>query len=147
MDNAKRTLNMIRAAFIFAIAIYMFVGERVAVGNTGPANAMLFQILAVVAVVNVVVIVVVRKSMVTTSLAALRTNATDTNALNRWRGGYVLTYALCEAIALYGFVLRIMGFSYGMVIPFYLASFILMIYFSPRSPLTEHPPADVAPIG
>ncbi len=147
MDTAKRTLNMIRAAFIFAIAVYMFVGERVAVGKPGPVNAMLFQILAVVAVVNVVVIVVVRKSIVTPSLAALRANANDMQALNRWRGGFVVTYALCEAIALYGFILRIVGFSYTMVVPFYLASFILMIYFGPRVPVAEQPPANAAPIG
>src|SRR5581483_9636104 len=112
MDTAKRTLNMIRAAFLFAIAVYMFVGERVAVGKPGPVHAMLFQILAVVAVVNVVV----RKSIVTPALAALRANANDMQALNRWRGGFVVTYALCEASALYGFIVRIVGFSYTMVV-------------------------------
>jgi hypothetical protein len=137
MEIAKRTLNMIRAALIFAIAVYMFIGERVAVGRASPINAMLFQILAVVAVVNVVVIVIVRRSMVMPAMAALLNNSADQIALNRWRGGYVATYALCEAIALYGFVLRVLGFSYRMVVPFYLASFILMIFFSPRVPQSD----------
>jgi hypothetical protein len=137
MEIAKRTLNMIRAALIFAIAVYMFIGERVAVGRAGPINAMLFQILAVVAVVNVVVIMIVRRSMVMPAMAALLNNSADQIALNRWRGGYVATYALCEAIALYGFVLRVLGFSYRMVVPFYLASFILMIFFSPRVPQSD----------
>jgi hypothetical protein len=146
MDTAKRTLNMIRAALIFAIAVYMFIGERVAAASTGPFNAMLFQALAVLAVVNVVLILIVRRSMVTPAMASLKTSPSDISALNRWRGGYIATYALCEAVALYGFVLRVLGFSYRMVVPFFLASFILMIFFSPRIPAVERPPAAVAPM-
>jgi hypothetical protein len=142
MHSAKTTLNMIRAALIFAIALYMFVGEQLAAGNPGTMNAILFQVLAVVAVVNIALILIVRRSMVTPSLAILRSNSTDASALNRWRIGYVITYALCEAVALYGFVLRIMGFSYRIVVPFYLASFILMIYFGPRT--VEEPSDSVA---
>jgi hypothetical protein len=145
MNNVKRTLNMIRAALIFAIAIYMFIGERVAIGTVGPVNAMLFQILAVVAVVNIVVILIVRRSMVMPALAVLQRDPGDSAASTRWRGGYIVTYALCEAIALYGFVLRIMGFSYRMIVPFYLASFILLIFLSPRVPQGERPPATASP--
>jgi hypothetical protein len=132
MDTAKRTLNIIRAALLASVALYMFVGEQLVGGKAGPVNALLFQVMAIVAVANVVLILVVRRSMVAPSLAALRSNANDPAALNRWRAGYVITYALCEAVALYGFILRIMGFSFRSV-PFYLASVILMIYFGPRS--------------
>jgi hypothetical protein len=132
MNTAKTTLNIIRAALIFAIAIYMFTGEQFALGEPRPINAILFQVMAVVAVVNIVLIFIVRRSMVASSLAVVGTNPGDKVALNRWRTGYVITYALCEAVALYGFVLRIMGFSFRTVVPFYLASFILMIYFGPR---------------
>ena len=146
MNIAKRTLNMIRAALIFAIAVYMFIGEQVAVGRAVPINAMLFQILAVVAVVNIVLILIIRRSMVTPSFGVLQKNQADSSALTRWRGGYILTYALCEAIALYGFVLRVLGLSYRMVVPFYLASFILMIFFSPRVPEGDPPPAMASPV-
>ena len=133
MHSAKNSLNLIRAAFIFAIALYMFIGEKLATGQARPLNTMLFQILAVVAVVNVIFILIIRRSMVMPSLAALASNAGDGVALNRWRAGYVLTYALCEALALYGFVLRILGVGFRSVVPFYLASVILMTYFGPRT--------------
>lgn len=145
MNTVKRSLNMTRAALIFAIAVYMFVGERVAAGRAGAANVMLFQILAVVAVVNIMLIFIFRRSMVGPALATLCTQPDDTTAIIRWRSGYVATYAMCEAIALYGFVLRIMGFSYRMVVPFYLASFILMIYFAPRTPAVQPSANPVAP--
>ena len=133
MDPAKRTLNIIRAALLVSVALYMFVGEQLASGKVGAANAMLFEVMAIVAVANVVLIVVIRRSMVAPSIAALRNSTGDVAALNRWRVGYLVTYALCEAVALYGLILRIMGFSFRLVVPFYLASVILMIYFSPRS--------------
>jgi hypothetical protein len=145
MNTAKRSLNMIRAALIFAIAVYMYVGEQVAGGRAGPANAMLFQILAVVAVVNVVLTLIFRRSMVAPALATLNQKPGDAVALNRWRGGYIATYAMCEAIALYGFVLRVMGFSYRMVVPFYLASFIMMIYFAPRTARAQDAGPSAAP--
>jgi hypothetical protein len=137
MDTAKRTLNIIRAALLASVALYMFVGEQLVGGKAGPVNALLFQVMAIVAVANVVLILVVRRSMVAPSLAALRSNANDPAALNRWRAGYVITYALCEAVALYGFILRIMRFSFRIIVPFYLASVILMIYFGPRSVETQ----------
>lgn len=133
MNSAKTTLNMIRAGLILAIAAYMFIGEKAATGGMGPSNTILFQIFAVIAVMNVVVILIVRRSMVAPSLAALTSNGGDAVALNRWRTGYVITYALCEALALFGFILRILGFSFRSVVPFYLASVILMTYFSPRA--------------
>jgi hypothetical protein len=137
MQTAKTTLNMIRAGLIVAIAAYMFIGEKVGTGGMGPSNTILFQIFAVIAVMNVVVILVVRRSMVAPSLATLTSNAGDALALNRWRTGYVITYALCEALALYGFILRILGFSFRSVVPFYLASVILMTYFRPRAVADE----------
>lgn len=144
MHTAKTTLNMIRAALILAIAAYMFIGEKLATGRAGPANTMLFQILAFIAVLNVALILIIRRSMVRPSLAALASNAGDAVALNRWRVGYVITYALCEAVALYGFILRIMGFSFRTVVPFYLASIILMIFFTPRTVEAQSSTAAVA---
>ena len=144
MNPAKTTLNMIRAALIFAVAVYMYIGEKLAVGKPGPINTMLFQIMAVVAVINVVLIFIIRRSMVAPPLDTLRDNQSDATALNRWRTGYLITYVLCEAVALYGFILRIMGFSFRTVVPFYLASVILMIYFGPRTVEAQPSTAAVA---
>jgi hypothetical protein len=49
------------------------------------------------------------------------------------RLGQIMTFALSEAIALLGFVLRLVGFSLSQVAPFYLAGILLRPFFNPRS--------------
>jgi len=73
-------------------------------------------------------------TLILQSEATLRTGATDVGTLNRWRSGYIVTYALSESLALFGLILRFMGFNLVQVAPFYLAGFILMLFFGPRQP-------------
>jgi len=80
------------------------------------------------------VILLVRRTLILQSEATLRTGATDVGTLNRWRSGYIVTYALSESLALFGLILRFMGFNLVQVAPFYLAGFILMLFFGPRQP-------------
>jgi hypothetical protein len=72
--------------------------------------------------------------MVLRAEEALVRNEQDALSLARWRSGYVLIYALCEAVALYGLVLRFMGFTLTQVAPFYVVGFVLLFFFSPRRP-------------
>ncbi len=58
----------------------------------------------------------------------------DIAALNPWRATYLLIFMACEAIALYGLVLRFLGFTFTQVASFYIAGFVLMLYFAPRRP-------------
>jgi hypothetical protein len=58
----------------------------------------------------------------------------DIAALNPWRATYLLIFMACEAIALYGLVLRFRGFTFTQVASFYIAGFVLMLYFAPRRP-------------
>jgi hypothetical protein len=46
------------------------------------------------------------------------------------------TYTLCEALALLGLVLRFLGFSFQQSLPFYIASFVLLLFFGPREPIS-----------
>jgi F0F1-type ATP synthase membrane subunit c/vacuolar-type H+-ATPase subunit K len=39
---------------------------------------------------------------------------------------------MCETLALFGFVLRFMGFTLSEVAPFYVVGFALMLLFGPR---------------
>jgi len=57
-----------------------------------------------------------------------------------WAGemvGSIPTYALSESIALFGLILRLIGFSLSQVWSFYIAAFILLLFFRPRRPLSE----------
>lgn len=137
MESAVKLVKILRAGMLVSIALYGLVGELVAKPANQPRNIAVFNALTLLAVVMVAVIVVVRRSLVLRAEEALSSAPGDAAALNRWRGGYIVTYAICEAIALFGLVLRILGFTIAQVAPFYVAGIVLMLFFNPRLPSRE----------
>jgi len=79
----------------------------------------------------------VRRTLVLQSAATLASRPNDAATLNRWRAGNIMTYALAESIALFGLVLRLIGFTLSQVWSFYIAAFILLLFFGPRLPMSE----------
>jgi hypothetical protein len=62
----------------------------------------------------------------------LRRQPQDPLALGRWRAGNLASLALCEAVALYGFVLRMLGGTFLGVTPYYAVAILLMLAWTPR---------------
>ena len=116
--------------------LYVFVGEQVP-HPPKPTNVVFYYAMTFMAIAMIAAIFILHRIMVTGAEQTLGQNADDFASLYRWRAGYIVTYALCEAIALYGFVLRFVGFSLSQVAPFYLAGFVLILFFGPRRPSTE----------
>ena len=133
MESAVKTVRIIQIAMLVSIAMYVFIGERMAPGPRS-ASPVLFYAFFLVGMTLVGVILLVRRTLILQSEATLRTGATDVGTLNRWRSGYIVTYALSESLALFGLILRLMGFNLVQVVPFYLVGFILMLFFGPRQP-------------
>jgi hypothetical protein len=96
-----------------------------------PSLTYLFTTLGV-AVVGV--IFVVRRTLVLRAEESLATHPEDNISLNHWRTGYLVTYALCEGLALVGLVQRILGSGLQQSLPYYLGGFILLFFFRPRLP-------------
>jgi hypothetical protein len=97
-------------------------------------NILVYRAIALLAVVDVVIIFVCRRMMVQPAEGALAGHPEDPAALARWRTGYLITYALSEAAALYGLVLHFLGFSLVQVAPFLITGFVLILFYAPRSP-------------
>ena len=118
---------------LVSIGLYAFVTERF-----GPppkeSTPGFFYAITVMAVAMIGAIFVTRRILVTRSENTLAASPEDLAALIRWRLGYIVTFALSEAVALYGLVLRFVGFNFSQVVPFFLAGFILMLFFGPRRP-------------
>lgn len=139
MEPARKTVQMIRIALLVSIALYVLIGERVGQTTVRAPNRNLYFVLTLVAITTVGMIFAVRRLFVLRSEATLAAQtlaaqAEDTAALNRWRSGYIITYALSEAVAVFGLVLRIQGCTLSQVAPFYLVGFVLMLLFGPRRP-------------
>ena len=136
METAVKVVRLLQIAMLLSVALLVVVGEMVG-SIPRLSNPTLFYALSLATITIVGVILVVRRTLVQQSAAILATRPNDVATLNRWRAGYVMTYALSEAIAMFGLVLRLIGFSLSHVASFYVAGFILLLFFGPRRPASE----------
>ena len=121
---------------LVSVALFVLIGE--VVGSIPKlSDPTLFYALSLATITIVGVILVVRRTLVLQSASMLAARPNDAATLNRWRTGYIMTYTLSESIALFGLVLRLMGFTLSQVWSFYIAAFILLLFFGPRRPLSE----------
>lgn len=136
MESAIKVVRAIQIGLLVSVVLYVVVGERV--GSVPRLNdPVVFYVLSLATITIVGVILVVRRTLVLQSAAALAARPNDLATLSRWRAGHIMTYALSEAIAIFGFVLRIMGFTLSQVAYFYIAGFILLLFFGPRRPVRQ----------
>jgi hypothetical protein len=134
MESARRVLQIMRIMMLLSIVGYGFIGERLRRSAIAPDRDLYFA-LTLVAITTVGMIFAVRRAFILRSEKLLLAQPDDTAILNRWRTGYVATYALSESVALFGLILRILGFRLFDVAPFYLSGFALMLVFGPRRPV------------
>jgi len=135
MTRALQTLRAVQWAMLASILLYAIVGEAVGPIKRAldPSLSYLFTTLGV-AIVGV--IFVVRRTLVLRAAESLATHPDDDLSLNHWRTGYFATYALCEALALFGLVQRFLGCTWQQSAPYYLGGFVLLFFFRPRLPVS-----------
>jgi F0F1-type ATP synthase membrane subunit c/vacuolar-type H+-ATPase subunit K len=133
MSRAVKTLRAVQWAMLASILLYGVVGEVVgpAARAVDPALSYLFTTLGV-AIVGI--IFVVRRTLVLRAAESLASQPEDLLSLNHWRTGYLATYALCEALALFGLIQRFLGSTLQQSVPYYISGFVLLFFFRPRQP-------------
>jgi hypothetical protein len=136
MEPARKVLQIVRILMLVSIVCFAFIGERQ--GQSAAPDRNVYFAITLVAINTVGIIVAVRQLFVLRSEATLVSEPKNAVALNRWRTGYLAIYALSESVALFGLVLRILGFNLSEVTPFYLAGFALILLFAPRQPSSQN---------
>jgi hypothetical protein len=134
MQGALRTLRTVQWAMLGSILLYAVVGELLG-SSAQAANPSLSYVFTTAGVAIVGVIFVVRRTLVLRSAESLASHPDDSLTLNHWKSGYIATYALCEALALFGLVLRFTGCRFEQSLPFYIGGFVLLFFFGPRQPV------------
>ncbi|HVN20889.1 MAG TPA: hypothetical protein VMU05_19030 [Dongiaceae bacterium] len=136
MARSLKTLRTVQWAMLLSILLYVGVGEVLGprIRHVDPTLSYVFSTLAVGIVGT---IFVVRRTLVFRAASTLASQPEDTLSLNQWKTGYVTTYALCEALALVGLVLRFLGSELEQSLLFYLGGFVLLFFFRPRQPESE----------
>ncbi|MGA1985267.1 MAG: hypothetical protein ABSG72_03270 [Candidatus Sulfotelmatobacter sp.] len=133
MTRALKTLRAVQWSMLASILLYGIVGE-VAGPVARALDPTLSYVFTTLGVAIVGVIFVVRRTLVIRAAESLATEPDDSLSLNHWRTGYLATYALCEALALFGLVQRFLGCSLQQSVPYYLGGFVLLFFFRPRQP-------------
>ena len=135
--SAVRLVRQVQIAMLVSIALCAVAGEMLA-GKLAhdPANA-LFHALSFISISLVGATVVVRRTLVLPFETVLKERSDDTVAVARWRTGYLLLYALCDVLGVFGLVLRMAGFTLSNVWGFYLGGILLLLVYSPRAPRAE----------
>ena len=133
MTRALKTLRAVQWSMLASILLYALVGEGLGprVRGADPTLSYLFSTLAVGIVGT---IFVVRRTLVLRAAGTLASQPEDSISLNHWRTGYIMTYALCEALALFGLVLRFRGATMQHSLLFYIGGFVLLAFFRPAQP-------------
>jgi hypothetical protein len=132
VEATLKLLRTVRLVLLASIGLYLIVCFRAPVKPT--SKPITLQIIGVIALTLVGWIIYFRRKIIAPADIVLSAQPDDQRALARLRLGYILIWALCEAMALYGFVLRYMGFPFAQVIPFFVGGFVLMLFMAPRRP-------------
>ena len=134
MKSALKTLRVLQWTMLGSIVICAVLGE--AIGSVGKTvDPSLNYIFSTAGVAIVGVIFVVRRTLVLRSAESLAAHPEDAVTLRHWKSGYLASYALCEALAVFGLALRFMNFNFQQSLPFYLGGFALLLFFGPREPV------------
>jgi hypothetical protein len=132
METAVRLVRLVQIAMLVSIVLYVAVGELV--GRAAASNNALFYTMSLTSISTLGAAFVVRRTLVLPAESLLREKPSDPLVQALWKTGYIFLYALCEALALFGLILRMAGFTLVHVWGFYLGGFLLLLLFSPRAP-------------
>ncbi len=133
MTRALKTLRAVQWSLLASILVCALVGEIVSPRVRGP-DPTLSYLFSTLAVGIVGTIFVVRRTLVLRAAGVLSSRPDDGVSLNHWSNGYLMTYALCEALALFGLVLRFRGSAMQQSLLFYIGGCVLLLFFRPVQP-------------
>lgn len=136
MRGTIRTLRAVQWSMLGSILLYAVVGEVLGSGARA-VDPSLSYVFATASVAIVGVIFVVRRTLVLRSAESLAAHPDDALIVSHWRNGYIVTYALCEALALFGLILRFTGVNFQQSLPYYIGGFVLLFFFGPREPVSS----------
>lgn len=135
MRNVTRTLRAVQWSLLFSILLYAFLGERF-MPHARSVDPSLSYVFSTLAVGLVGAIFVIRRTLVFRAAASLAAHPDDRLSLNQWKTGYVVTYVLCEVLALLGLILRFRGCTLQQSALFYIGGFVLLFFFRAQPPVT-----------
>jgi hypothetical protein len=129
--EAVRTVRILHLCFLVPIPLYAALAEWL-----GPADAtttpVLMYVLIVCSVAHLGGAFILYLRNVKPAEDILARQPADADAMSRWRSGHILSFALCESVAFFGVVVRVLGGNFYSALPFFAAAFMVMVLMTPR---------------
>jgi hypothetical protein len=119
---------------LLSIAVYVVVTILIGPKQPTPVAPAFYYTLGMVAFVLAIAAVLVRNKMLEPADPTTTPDPTSPAFLNRWLTAHIVSFAMAEAVALIGFVLRFIGKTMHEVWPFFVAAALLMVLLTPRLP-------------
>ena len=142
LTATARNVRIIHFAFLAMPALLFFALATVPI-VAKPQMTFLPALLAVLAVSEVGIATGIRAKLLRPAVARLEQSPGDSLALAQWQRGQLLSMVFATTVALYGVVIRVMGFSWNIAAWFFVAGFLLLLWWTPRLELpisTNAPP-------
>lgn len=150
MADARQTLRNIRIIHLAFLGIPVFLFFLL---STLPIAAkaeptFLPMVLAVLALGEVGIATTFRGKLIRPAVETLQRSPHDSAALEQWMRGNILSLVFALTVALYGVMIRVMGFSWNIAACFFVAGFLLLLWWTPRMelPVSTNAPAPPPPI-
>lgn len=126
-----RQMRIVHAIFLVAVLLYVGISEQLA-GNGEGYSTTLLEGIGAVSCFDVLLAYYFRRKQVFSALEKLRREPNDVSALKQWRAGTTICLVMAMSVALYGFVLRVMGASRRIAWPFFVLAVVLMLMWRPQ---------------
>jgi hypothetical protein len=134
LNTYKRVIVILYFALLVTVPMYGIVAEVIA-ANREPADPGIIKlVLMAVGAGTAIVVLFIRFSLIPPMLHTPTMELTQ--RLARLRAFYIICFALAEAVALYGLVLRILGAGLSDSILFFAVSIGLFLLCYPKAPQT-----------
>ncbi len=142
VQQSLRNIRIIHFAFLAVPALLYFVLATITITGKGEPS-FLPSVLAVLAVSEVGIGTAFRSRLMRPAAEKLQRSPGDSAAMAQWLRGNILSFAFAFTVVLYGFVIRVLGFSWNIAAWFFVAGFLLLLLWTPRLDLpvsTNAPP-------
>lgn len=128
-----KMLRIVHIAFCFTFVWFLVVGYWRGKDVSREMDGFFWSICTAALLCGFAVIYL-QSRVLDTANEALRVDASNKEALKRHQVAVLLSFALCEAVVLFGLILRFAGIEFFKFLIFVLAGFALLIYSRPTDP-------------
>ncbi len=136
IKRESRVTVIISLVFLFTVGLYFILSvyafSKINIKMDKKSVDNLFQILNVIAIVEIIIILAVRKTIYF-SEKIIKKEMNLSQILNKWRSIDIILLAIGESISIYGLVLVIMGMPIGRTFHFFVASALVILIIMPMN--------------